>query len=71
MEGEEFDDIYGDDELEELERKSLEASLKLTIENQLEGIEQSNESYQCTPNESIVQGVSAAEWKKAQSKRGQ
>jgi len=70
MEGEELDDIYGDDELEELEGEELEASLKLAMENQLERIEQSNESYQPTPYESIMQGASASEWKKAESKRG-
>jgi hypothetical protein len=43
MEGEELDDIYGDDELEELEGEELEASLKLAMKNQLERIEQSNE----------------------------
>jgi hypothetical protein len=32
MEGEELDDIYGDDELEELEGEELEASLKLAME---------------------------------------
>ena len=42
MEGEELDDIYGDDELEELEGEELEASLKLAMETQLERIEQSN-----------------------------
>ena len=40
-----------DDELEELE---LEVSLKLAMKNQLERIEQSNESYQPTPYESIM-----------------
>ena len=38
MEGEELEDIYGDDELEELEGEGLEASLKLAMENQLERI---------------------------------
>ena len=38
IEGEELDDIYGDDELEELEGEGLEASLKLAMENQLERI---------------------------------
>jgi len=52
MEREELDDIYGDDELEE-----LEASLKLAMENQLKRIEQSNESYQPTHYESIMQGA--------------
>jgi hypothetical protein len=52
IEGEELDDIYGDGELEELEGEELEASLKLSMENQLERIEQSNESYQPTPYES-------------------
>jgi hypothetical protein len=42
MEGEELDNIYEDDELEELEGEELEASLKLAIETQLERIEQSN-----------------------------
>jgi len=32
MEGEELDDIYGDDELEELEGEELEASLKLAMD---------------------------------------
>ena len=70
MEREELDDIYGDDELEELEGEELEASLKLAMKNQLERIEQRNESYQPTPYESIMQGASASEWKEAESKRG-
>ena len=70
MEGEELDDIYGDDELEELEGEELEASLKLAMENQLERIEQSKENHQPTPYEAIMQGASASEWKKAESKRG-
>ena len=69
MEGEELDDIYGDDELEKLEGEELEASLKLAMENQLERIEQSNESYQPTPYESIMQGASASEWKDAEGKK--
>jgi hypothetical protein len=43
-----------DDKLEELEREELEASLKLAMKNQLERIEQSNESYQPTLYESIM-----------------
>jgi len=70
MEGEELEDIYGDDELEELEGQELEASLKLAMENQLKRIEQSSENYQSTPYEAIMQGASASEWKKAESKRG-
>ena len=54
-----------DDELEE-----LEASLKLAMKNQLERIEQSNESYQPISYESIMQGASASEWKETESKRG-
>jgi hypothetical protein len=38
MEGEELDDIYGDDELEELEGEELKASLKLAMENQLKRV---------------------------------
>jgi hypothetical protein len=67
MEGEELDVIYGDDELEELEGEELKASLKLAMENQLKRVGQSNEP---TPYETIMQGASASEWKKAESKRG-
>ncbi|KIM89851.1 hypothetical protein PILCRDRAFT_2129 [Piloderma croceum F 1598] len=67
MEGEELDDIYGDDELEELEGEELKASLKLAMENQLKRVGQSNEP---TPYETIMQGASTSEWKKAESKRG-
>jgi hypothetical protein len=70
MEGEELEDIYGDDELEELEGEELEVSLKLAMENQLKRIEQSSENYQPTPYEAIMQGASASEWKKAESKSG-
>jgi hypothetical protein len=59
--------LNGDDELEELEGEELKASLKLAMENQLKRVGQSNEP---TPYETIMQGASASEWKKAESKRG-
>ena len=62
-----LDDIYKDDELEELEGEELKASLKLVMENQLKRIQQRNE---LTPYEAIMQGASASEQKKAELKRG-
>lgn len=56
--GEELDDIYKDDELEELEGEELKAGLKLVIENQLKRVQQRNE---LTPYETIMQGASASE----------
>lgn len=53
-----LDDIYKDDELEELEGEELKASLKLVMENQLKRIQQRNE---LTPYEAIMQGASASE----------
>ena len=58
MVGEELDDIYKDDELEELEGEELKASLKLVMENQLKRIQQRNE---LIPYETIMQGASASE----------
>ena len=58
MVGEELDDIYKDDELEELEGEELKAGLKLVIENQLKRVQQRNE---LTPYETIMQGASASE----------
>lgn len=56
--GEELDDIYKDDELEELEGEELKAGLKLVIENQLKRVQQRNE---LTPYKTIMQGASASE----------
>ena len=67
--GEELEDIYGDDELSELEGDELERSLKLVMEDQMERIEKRKRDQELTPYETVMQGASASDWKMAESKR--
>ena len=69
-EGEELEDIYEDSELSELEGEELEKSLKLVMEDEMERMEQRKRDQELTPYETVMQGVSASDWKKAESKRG-
>ena len=67
--GEELEDIYGDDELSELEGDELERSLKLMMEDQMERIEKRKRDQELTPYETVMQGTLASDWKMAESKR--
>jgi len=69
-EGEELEDIYEDDELSEMEGEELEKSLKLVMEDQMERMEQRKRDQELTSYETVMQGASASDWKKAESKRG-
>ena len=67
--GEELEDIYGDNELSELKGDELERSLKLVMEDQMERIEKRKRDQELTPYETVMQGASASDWKMAESKR--
>ena len=69
-EDEELEDIYEDDKLSELEGEELQQSLRLVMEDQMGRIEQRKKDQGLTPYETVLQGASAADWKKAESKRG-
>jgi hypothetical protein len=69
-EGEELEDIYEDGELSELEGEELEKSLKLVMEDEMERMEQRKRDQELTPYETVMQGASASDWRKAESKRG-
>src|ERR1700692_2669029 len=69
-EGEELEDIYEDDELSEMEGEESEKSLKLVMEDQMERMEQRQRDQELTSYETVMQGASASDWKKAESKRG-
>jgi hypothetical protein len=69
-EGEELEDIYEDRELSELEGEELEKNLKLVMEDEMERMEQRKRDQELTPYETVMQGVSASDWRKAESKRG-
>ena len=55
--GEKLEDIYGDDELSELEGDELERSLKLVMEDQMERIEKRKRDQGLTPYETVMQGA--------------
>ena len=69
-EREELEGIYEDSELSELEGEELEKSLKLVMEDEMERVEQRKRDQELTPYETVMQGASASDWKKAESKRG-
>lgn len=68
-EGEELEDIY-EDELSELGGEELQQSLRLVMEDQMGRVEQRKKDQGLTPYKTVLQGASAADWKKAEYKRG-
>lgn len=69
MSGKNLEDIY-EDELSELEGEELQQSLRLVMEDQMGRVEQRKKDQGLTPYETVLQGASAADWKKAEYKRG-
>ena len=65
-----FEFVDEDDKLSELEGEELQQSLRLVMEDQMGRIEQRKKDQGLTPYETVLQGASAADWKKAESKRG-